>query len=251
MHPWQAMYLTRLAHTLRLVRPPVLWIVVETGWQSEESVALLMRTGLMYRHLVVQQFSPQHKDRGVHQRNHALDHIQQHALQGIVYFADDDNNYSVELFEEIRKVKRFGVLPVAMLVEGAEKTTIEGPVCDGGRVVGWHTSQESAAQRRFHSDLCGFAFNSSLMWESSGEGRRRSGPVRFRDNIKEGFQETTFMEQLVGSEAEMEGLADGCREVLVWHMRAEAARDSVYPTSWMLRASMNITTPARTPESVR
>jgi hypothetical protein len=244
------MYLTRLAHTLRLVRPPVLWIVVETGWQSEETVALLMRTGLMYRHLVVQQFSTKHKDRGVHQRNFALDHIEQHALMGIVYFADDDNNYSVELFEEIRKVKRFGVLPVAMLVEGAEKTTVEGPVCRGGNVTGWYTSQESAGQRRYHSDLTGFAFNSSLLWEQGGEGRRRKGPVRFRDNIKEGFQETTFIEQLVGSEADMEGLAGDCRELLVWHMRMEAATRSIYPTSWTLRTSMNLTSAARTSDSV-
>jgi hypothetical protein len=30
-----------------------------------------------------------------------------------VYFADDDNAYHIGLFEELRKIKRIGVLPVS------------------------------------------------------------------------------------------------------------------------------------------
>ena len=32
---------------------------------------------------------------------------------GVVYFADDDNAYHVDLFEELRKIKRIGILPVS------------------------------------------------------------------------------------------------------------------------------------------
>ena len=45
------------------------------------------------------------KDRGVHQRNVALQHIERHKLDGIVYFADDDNIYSLELFDSLRDIR--------------------------------------------------------------------------------------------------------------------------------------------------
>ncbi|KAF6145982.1 hypothetical protein GIB67_033341 [Kingdonia uniflora] len=45
------------------------------------------------------------KDKGVQQRNTALEHIGRHKLGGIVYFADDDNIYSLELFESLREIK--------------------------------------------------------------------------------------------------------------------------------------------------
>ena len=32
--------------------------------------------------------------------------------QGVVYFADDDNSYHLDLFRELRKIKTVGVLPV-------------------------------------------------------------------------------------------------------------------------------------------
>ena len=105
VRPFQAMYLTRLINTLSLVRRPLLWIVVETAWQSVETSALLRKSGLMYRHLVAKENATEFKDRGVHQRNAALEHIEEHRLDGIVYFADDDNVYRPELFEEIRKTK--------------------------------------------------------------------------------------------------------------------------------------------------
>lgn len=102
---FQAYYLTRLAHTLKLVPPPFLWIVVEMGAQSLETASLLRQTGIMYRHLVCEKNLTNIKDRGIHQRNVALAHIEQHQLDGIVYFADDDNVYTLELFEELRQIR--------------------------------------------------------------------------------------------------------------------------------------------------
>lgn len=103
--PFQAYYLTRLAHTLRLVPPPLLWLVVEMPYQTLETASVLMQTGIMYRHLVCRTNVTNVRDRVVHQRNFALEHIEMHQLNGVVYFADDDNVYSQDLFEEMRKIR--------------------------------------------------------------------------------------------------------------------------------------------------
>lgn len=101
----QAYYLNRLGQVLRLVKPPVLWIVVEMSTASMETADILRNMGVMYRHLVCVENITDVKDRGVHQRNTALEHIERHRLDGIVYFADDDNVYSLELFESMRKIR--------------------------------------------------------------------------------------------------------------------------------------------------
>lgn len=101
----QAYYLNRLGQVLRLVKPPVLWIVVEMNAASMETAEILRNMGIMYRHLVCVKNFTDVKDRGVHQRNTALVHIERHRLDGIVYFADDDNIYSLELFESIREIR--------------------------------------------------------------------------------------------------------------------------------------------------
>ncbi|KAJ0970502.1 hypothetical protein J5N97_023379 [Dioscorea zingiberensis] len=191
----QAYYLNRLGQTLRLVPQPLLWIVVEVGSASMETAELLRRTGVMYRHLVCERNSTKVKDRGVHQRNTALQHIERHQLDGIVYFADDDNIYTLELFESLRKIRRFGTWPVAMLAQSKNKATLEGPVCNGSQVIGWHTNEKSKRLRRFHVDMSGFAFNSSILWDPRRWGRPISDPIRQLDTVKEGFQETTFIEQ--------------------------------------------------------
>lgn len=238
--PLQALYLTRLSHTLKLVPPPLLWLVVEMQTQSIETATLLRKTGVMYRHLVCKKNMTDVKDRGVHQRNTALEHIEQHQLDGIVYFADDDNVYTLELFEQMRLIKRFGTWPVAMLMAGKSKTILEGPVCDGHTVIGWHTNEKSKRLRRFHVDMSGFAFNSTILWDPSRWRKPTVEPIRQLDNIKEGFQETTFIEQLVEDESQMEGLPSGCSKVMVWHLHFEAP-EVVYPPGWRLQQDLNAT----------
>ncbi|GAU14306.1 hypothetical protein TSUD_308650 [Trifolium subterraneum] len=102
---FQSYFLNRLGQVLRLVPPPLLWVVVEMNSASMETAELLRKTGVMYRHLVCKKNSTDVKDRGVHQRNRALEHIEHHKLDGIVYFADDDNVYSLELFQIMRDIR--------------------------------------------------------------------------------------------------------------------------------------------------
>ncbi|KAF6160885.1 hypothetical protein GIB67_041939, partial [Kingdonia uniflora] len=80
-------------------------VVVEYNAASMETSEILRRSGVMYRHLVCTKNSTNVKDKGVYQRNIALEHIGHHKLDGIVYFADDDNIYSFELFESLREIR--------------------------------------------------------------------------------------------------------------------------------------------------
>lgn len=98
-------YLSRLGHTLKLVEPPLLWVVVEMTSQSKETSELLRNSGVMYRHLVCTKNTTEIKDPRVHQRNVALSHIETHRLDGIVYFADDTNIYTTQLFHHMRQIR--------------------------------------------------------------------------------------------------------------------------------------------------
>ncbi len=60
-------------------------------------------------------------------REHAKDR------DGVVYFADDDNTYALDLFKEIRTTTRVSVFPVG-LVGGV---LVEKPKVLNGRVIGW------------------------------------------------------------------------------------------------------------------
>ena len=55
--------------------------------------------------------------RGVYQRNEAIKWLREERAgeAGVVYFADDDNTYSSELFDAIRVTKSVSVLPVGLV----------------------------------------------------------------------------------------------------------------------------------------
>ncbi|KAI3890335.1 hypothetical protein MKW92_007750 [Papaver armeniacum] len=217
----QAYFLHRLGQTLRLVEAPLLWIVVEMNMLSMETADILRKSGVMYRHLVCAKNSTNVKDRGVHQRNTVLQHIEQHKLDGIV---------------------RFGTWPVAMLAQSKAKAILEGPVCNGSQVIGWHTNEKSKRLRRFHVDMSGFAFNSTILWDPKRWHRPTSKPVRQLDTVKEGFQETTFIEQVVEDEYQMEGIPQGCSRVMNWHLHLDA-RNLVYPGGWQLQKNLDVVLP--------
>ena len=43
------------------------------------------------------------KPRGVSNRNRGLEWIRANATDGVFYFADDDNTYDLQIFQEVRK----------------------------------------------------------------------------------------------------------------------------------------------------
>uniref|UniRef100_A0A0D6R4I0 Glycosyltransferases n=1 Tax=Araucaria cunninghamii TaxID=56994 RepID=A0A0D6R4I0_ARACU len=232
-HPFQAMYLNRLAHTLRLVPPPLLWIVVEMPTQSMETAEFLRKTGVMYRHLVCDKNLTDVNDRTAHQRNVALGHIEQHQLEGIVYFADDNNVYTLELFEQLREIKRFGTWPVGMLAQNESRAVLEGPVCNSTKVIGWHTNEGSKRLCRFHVNMSGFAFNSTILWDPQKWGRPTLEHIRQLDTGKDGLQDTQFIEQVIEDESQMEGMAYGCSKIMVWDLHLEAS-GLTYPSGWIV-----------------
>ncbi|KAM8793760.1 galactosylgalactosylxylosylprotein 3-beta-glucuronosyltransferase 3 [Eudromia elegans] len=219
--------LVRLSQTLLLV-PRLHWVVVEDAAAPSRLVAaLLAQSGLRFTHLHAATSVPRDtavspgggggagggepgpRARGAEQRNRALRWLREAAPAGqraVVYFADDDNTYSVRLFEEMRSTRRVSVWPVG-LVGGLR---FEGPRVERGRVVGFHAAWKP--QRPFPLDMAAFAVGLGLL-------RARPG-ARFDPRAPRGFLESSFLQGLVAP-AQLEPKADNCTRVLVWHTRTE------------------------------
>eukprot|EP00095_Tigriopus_kingsejongensis_P005606 snap_masked-scaffold541_size141817-processed-gene-0.8 protein:Tk05606 transcript:snap_masked-scaffold541_size141817-processed-gene-0.8-mRNA-1 annotation:"galactosylgalactosylxylosylprotein 3-beta-glucuronosyltransferase i" len=215
--------LTRLCHTFLLV-PNFHWIVVEDARAKTKLVTdFLTKCGVTFSHLFVPtppdlKIQPDEQNwrrpRGVHQRNEALSWIRDQApkyTDGVIYFADDDNSYSLDLFDEIRSTRKVSVFPVG-LVGGL---WVEKPkVSSEGKVIGWDATW--APQRPFALDMAGFAVNLDLFLAKT--------KTKFAYQVKRGHQESEFLRHLVESLDELEPKADKCTKVLVWHTRTERAK---------------------------
>lgn len=101
----QTAFLRRLAYTLSLVPPPIVWMVVESHSDSSEMSDMLRKTGVMYRHLVYKENFTDIEAEMEHQKNVALNHIEHHRLNGIVHFADVFNTYDLDFFQELREIE--------------------------------------------------------------------------------------------------------------------------------------------------
>lgn len=102
---FQGVYLRKLANTIKLVPPPLVWIVVEPQTESTEVSEILRKTGIMYRHLVSKENFKNLEAELNHQRNLALKHIEHHRLSGIVHFAGLSNVYDLEFFHHLRDIE--------------------------------------------------------------------------------------------------------------------------------------------------
>jgi len=175
----------RISQTFLLV-PNFHWIVIEDAEAKTPLVSnLLEASGLSYTHLnaltpaewkLALTAAQWKKPRGVNQRNAGLEWLRKHAdprKPGVVFFADDDNTYSLELFEEVssenmkfeftwltyfllqmRWTKRASVWPVG-LVGGL---LYERPLLNQkGKVEKWLSSWRP--ERPFAIDMAGFAIN--------------------------------------------------------------------------------------------
>lgn len=115
--PVQKAELTRLLQTFLHVSN-LHWIIVEDTLKKTDMVSnLLLKSNIKYTHLVAS--TPVNyklgkndpnwkKPRGVEQRNKALKWLRDNSNsihRGIIYFADDDNTYSMELFEQVIHLK--------------------------------------------------------------------------------------------------------------------------------------------------
>lgn len=173
-------------------------------------------------------------------RNVAIAHIETHRLNGIVYFANNDNIYSVELFQQMREIRRFGTWTVARLSKDRSGILLQGPICNGSEVIGWHTNNESGGNsKRFHAEMQGFAFNSTILWDPKKWHRPSLKPIRQLESVKENLWVSTLIEQIVKDESEMEGLMNDCSRVMVWNIDLESSY-SFYPKKWITENNLDV-----------
>ncbi|XP_068137562.1 galactosylgalactosylxylosylprotein 3-beta-glucuronosyltransferase 2 [Hyperolius riggenbachi] len=223
--PVQKAELTRLANTFRQV-PRLHWIVVEDSAQTTDLVRrFLAGAGVRVTHLHVptpRRYKRSGLPRATEQRNAGLawlrqqyqaqkpvGHLpaQQESPAGVVFFADDDNTYSLELFQEMRTTQKVSVWPVGLV--GGRR--YERPVVENGKVVGWYTGWR--ADRPFAIDMAGFAVSLQVILSNPKAVFKRRGS-------QPGMQESDFLKQITKVE-ELEPKADNCTKVLVWHTRTE------------------------------
>ncbi|XP_045172223.1 galactosylgalactosylxylosylprotein 3-beta-glucuronosyltransferase 3-like [Mercenaria mercenaria] len=215
--PQQKAELTRLSHTLRHV-PNIHWIIVEDSAAKTVLVSrFLTSCKIPYTHLNIatpgklklKEDDPNWlKPRGVYQRNAALDWIRkQPSNTGVVYFADDDNTYDLQLFEEMRFTKKVTVWPVGLV----GYLWYESPVVRQGKVIGWYTFWKP--ERPFAMDMAGFAVNLSLFKDHP--------TAQFHTSAGRGNLESDLLTQLDITLSDLEPKADKCTKVLVWHTRTE------------------------------
>ncbi|KAF5905400.1 galactosylgalactosylxylosylprotein 3-beta-glucuronosyltransferase 3, partial [Clarias magur] len=206
--------LTRLSHTFLHV-PQLHWIVVEDSAIPTQLVRnFLSGSGLTYTHLhkltpkdrKLQEGDPHWlKPRGAEQRNEGLRWLREKTAadvgkglafeNAVIYFADDDNTYSLQLFEEMRYTKKVSVWPVGLV--GAMK--FERPVVENGKVVRFHTGWRP--NRPFPIDMAGFAVSLNLVLANT--------EASFDGNAEMGFLESSLLQNLVTME-ELEPKADMC-----------------------------------------
>ncbi|XP_072989839.1 probable beta-1,4-xylosyltransferase GT43A [Typha latifolia] len=237
--PKQPASLMRLAHTLRLVPPPLLWLVVEAHDEAPGTAAAVLRgTGVMYRHLTFTENFTDYREEVHHQRNVALSHVEHHRLSGIVHFAAAANVYDLQFFQEIREIETFGAWPVATVSAGRKKVVVEGPICSSSKVSGWFLKDVSGGSKRPPTSLAqtnvnknvgakgskpskinisGFAFNSSVLWDPERWGRSTSLPDTSQDSIK-------FVQEVVlEDDSKLKGIPSDCSQIMLWHLHIPRA----------------------------
>ncbi|XP_069094199.1 galactosylgalactosylxylosylprotein 3-beta-glucuronosyltransferase 1-like [Pleurodeles waltl] len=207
--------LTRVSNTFLHV-PEFHWIVVEDSTNKTQLVtSFLQKSGLRYTHLSIKTPKGVTKSRGTVQRNLALSWLRDtfksnRSVEGVVYFADDDNTYSLDIFKEMRYTKKVSVWPVG-LTGGLPYQSVH--VNASGKVTGWKVKY--APDRPFALDMAGFAINLNLILEKPN--------ACFHLGIKVGFQESSLLQDLATLD-DLEPKADNCTKVLVWHTRTEGPR---------------------------
>ncbi|CAL8101970.1 unnamed protein product [Calicophoron daubneyi] len=214
--------LTRLCNTFRNIKN-VHWVVCEDSQiKSNLTGTLLAKCGVPYTHLNVE--TPPHerpqpnepywfRPKGIAQRNMGLQWLRQNLVlgkhRGVLYIADDDNTYSLEVFNQMRSTVRVSTWPVAF----AGELLWEGCVTSAenrSRIVRMWSAYKP--ERPFPIDMAAFAVNIDLILTHPG--------AKFDYNRPRGMQESQFLLDLgLKNWEELEPKADGCQQILVWHTR--------------------------------
>ncbi|KYM77812.1 Galactosylgalactosylxylosylprotein 3-beta-glucuronosyltransferase P [Atta colombica] len=227
--PEQIPELTRMAHTLMLVKN-IHWLVIEDATVATKQVTtLLERTGLKFDHLIAPmpekyKLKKGAKPRGVSNRNRGLQWIRTNATKGVFYFADDDNTYDIELFNEIRKTKTVSMFPVGLCT----KFGLSSPILKNGKFAGFYDGW--VAGRKFPVDMAGFAVNVKFLHQ------RPNATMPFRA----GYEEDGFLKSLAPFEPrDAQLLADNCTKVLAWHTQTKKNEPSA-PLDMKLYGATNL-----------
>uniref|UniRef100_A0A803VMR2 Galactosylgalactosylxylosylprotein 3-beta-glucuronosyltransferase n=1 Tax=Ficedula albicollis TaxID=59894 RepID=A0A803VMR2_FICAL len=193
------------------------WILVEDAAARSELVTRFVAgAGLPCTHLHVptpRRYKRPGLPRATEQRNAGLAWLRQRHQHlpppqpGVLFFADDDNTYSLELFQEMRTTRKVSVWPVGLV--GGRR--YERPLVENGKVVGWYTGWR--ADRPFAIDMAGFAVSLQVILSHPKAVFKRRGS-------QPGMQESDFLKQITTVE-ELEPKANNCTKVLVWHTRTE------------------------------
>ncbi|CAM0145089.1 unnamed protein product [Urochloa decumbens] len=230
--------LTRTAHALRLVSPPVVvvWLVVEPAREAPPTAALLRRTGLVYRHLTyADNFTAEAwEEERHHQRNVALRHVEQHRLRGVVLFAGLADVYDLRLLDNLRHIRTLGAWPVATVWEQEGRVAVQGPLCrrrstrsssstsssSTPTVSSWFsapTSQATTSSSRPAPDSSldldsGFAFASYLLWDPARWDRfPTSEPDHSHDSID-------FVHRLLLEDYNKTRPIPDCSHIMAWRV---------------------------------
>ncbi|XP_057323185.1 galactosylgalactosylxylosylprotein 3-beta-glucuronosyltransferase P-like isoform X2 [Microplitis mediator] len=227
--PEQIPELIRMSHTLLLVEN-VHWLVIEDAKvQTKEVTKFLNRTGLKFDHLTAPMPAKYKqkkgvKPRGVSNRNRGLKWIRANATEGVFYFADDDNTYDLDLFDQIRRTKKVSMFPVGLCT----KFGLSSPVVKDGKFIGFYDGW--VAGRRFPVDMAGFAVSVKFLLQ------RPNATMPYRA----GFEEDGFLRSLAPFEPrEIELLGDNCTRVLAWHTQTKKNEPSA-PLDMKIYRSTNL-----------
>lgn len=172
-------------------------------------------------------------------------------------FADDSNMHSMELFDEIQKVKWFGAVSVGILAvsgnseESVTRTAedekseenqplpVQGPACNSSsNLVGWHTFNSLAYAGKTATfiddratvlprklEWAGFVLNSRLLWKEAVD-----KPEWVNDlDLLDGAEGVESPLALLKDQSVVEPLGSCGRQVMIWWLRVEARADSKFP----------------------
>jgi len=179
----------------------LIWILCEDADGIDNEInEMLSKSGITYKYL---SFGPT-KDKGNEQRNFCYEYIVNNNINGIIYNADDDNEYDIKLFDEIKKTKNISIFPVGNL---GGPTGIERPIIQNGKILYWDADWCS---RRFPIDMGGFAFNSKYLYKKKLENKK------LWDHCGLGG-ESEFINYITNSDEDLEFLCDNCNVCYVWH----------------------------------